>query len=198
LFALAVDGVGSSSPRVAGRGLSDSVGSSPRTPRSDSPRDELSKSSNRLDKVASELLQSERAYLKDVELLIQIYLDPLRRSTKVGDESDCVVDLLQPVEINGIFSNVEQIVGVNRVLLEALEKDHSVANIAAAFQKMAEHLKVYAVYCSNQEQSLRLIEETEKRLPVFKKWTVANQSKFISRGLDIRDFLIKPMQVSHQ
>ena len=129
-----------------------------------------------------------------MELLLQIYLDPLRRSQKMGDESDVVVDLVSPQDINGIFSNVEQVLGVNRVLLEALEKDSSVLNVAVAFQKMADHLKVYSVYCSNQEQSLRLVEEVEKRLPVFKKWIAANQQKFLSRGLDLRDFLIKPTQ----
>ncbi len=176
----------------AGLGSSPSLGQSPRSGATTTPRD--SPRSSKLEKVTQELLQSERAYLKDVELLIQIYLDPLRRPHKAGDEADPVAGLLEPAEINGIFSNVEQVLGVNRVLLEALEKDHSPANVAAAFQKMAEHLKVYAVYCSNQEQSLKLIEETEKRLPVFKKWTVSNQQKFLSRGLDVRDFLIKPTQ----
>ncbi len=93
-----------------------------------------------------------------------------------------------------IFSNVEQVLGVNRALLEALEKDRSVGNVAAAFTQMADYLKVYSIYCSNQDTSLKLVEDSEKRVPAFKKWTMANQSKFLSRGLDLRDFLIKPTQ----
>jgi hypothetical protein len=89
---------------------------------------------------------------------------------------------------------VEQVLGVNRVLLEALEKDRSVGNVASAFTKMAEYLKVYSVYCSNQDTALKLVEDAEKRVPAFKKWITANQQKFLSRGLDLRDFLIKPTQ----
>ena len=144
-------------------------------------------------------MQSEKTFLKDVELLIQIYLEPLRRDPKsprgpAGASEEDVSDLLSGQDVNGIFSNIEQVLGVNRALLEALEEDHSIANVAAAFSKMAEYLKVYSIYCSNQDTALRLVEEQEKKLPKFAKWLKVSQKRFLSRGLDLRDFLIKPTQ----
>ena len=150
----------------------------------------------KLEKVVAELVQSEKAYLRDVELLIQIYLDPLRgkESAGGGGEDEDVSDLLSVQDINSIFSNIEQVLGINKALLQALEKDQSMANIAVAFTTMAEYLKVYSIYCSNQDSSLKVVEEMESKVPRFKRWMKDNQSKFLSRGLDLRDFLIKPTQ----
>ncbi len=83
---------------------------SPRTPRSNdvSPREPATpaeRMARKLDQLTSELLQSERSYLKDVELLIQIYLEPLRRSAKsprgAVDEED-VSDMLPQSDVNGV------------------------------------------------------------------------------------------------
>jgi hypothetical protein len=83
---------------------------SPRTPRAEegSPRDLSSlttaeRMARKVDHLTNELLQSERSYLKDVELLIQIYLEPMRRTPKSPrGEDDGVSDLLTPVEVNGV------------------------------------------------------------------------------------------------
>ena len=44
--------------------------------------------------------------------------------------------------LNAIFSNVDQILGINTALLEALTKDQSLSNVAAALREMAGYLKV--------------------------------------------------------
>lgn len=127
-----------------------------------------------LSKIVHELVQSETAYVRDLEILLQLYVEPLRRSrdgatspraTRSLDEDD-VSDLLSPQEVNVIFSNIDQVLGVNKALLQALEKDPSLANLTAALRQMAEYLKVYSIYCANQDSSLKMLEDVEKRMPV--------------------------------
>ncbi len=79
-----------------------------------------------------------------MEILLQLYVDPLRRqgdaSTARADDED-VSDLLTPAEVNAMFSNVDQILGINTALLEALTKDQSLGSVAAALREMAAYLK---------------------------------------------------------
>lgn len=130
---------------------------------SPSPRGEESQLS-RLDKIVQELVQSERNYVTDIEILIKLYLEPLRRSNS-NDEED-VSDLLTAQEVHAVFSNIDQVLGINKALLQALEKDQSLANVTAGLRDMAEYLKAYAIYCSNQDASLRTVEDAVKRIPV--------------------------------
>ncbi len=53
---------------------------------------------------------------------------------------------------------------------------------------------MYSIYCSNQDTSIRAVEEAEKRLPKFRAWVKNNQTKLLSRGLDLQGFLVKPIQ----
>ena len=90
---------------------------SPRTPRGEegSPRDlalltPAERMARKVDQLTNELLQSERSYLKDVELLIQIYLEPMRRTPKTPrGEDDGVADLLSPAEVNGVSRPVSSL-----------------------------------------------------------------------------------------
>jgi hypothetical protein len=124
-----------------------------------------------LERIVSELIQSERAYVKDLEvcwegekglrthwhtqILLQIYVDPLlaKKSgmvtpTAAGEVEPC--DLLTSLEVSTVFSNIHQVLAVNRRLLALLERDHSVANATTSLLDVADLLKVYGVYCSNQ------------------------------------------------
>ncbi len=54
--------------------------------------------------------------------------------------------------------------------------------------------QVYSVFCANQDQSLKLLTELQARNARFASWLQHNQTKFLSRGLDLQAFLVKPIQ----
>lgn len=62
-------------------------------------------------KIINELLNTERDYIRDLNLVIKMFLEPL------GKEG-----ILTPEEIKDIFSNIKLLVGVNGALLEDLLK----------------------------------------------------------------------------
>ena len=97
-------------------------------------------------------------------------------------------------EVTAIFANVQQILGINEALLKELEKEKSVEGVAKAFSSMADYLKVYSIFCANQDLSLSTVEKLELKNKDFKAFLTENESKFLSRGLPLKSFLIKPVQ----
>eukprot|EP01091_Cochliopodium_minus_P006811 TRINITY_DN1678_c0_g1_i1.p1 TRINITY_DN1678_c0_g1~~TRINITY_DN1678_c0_g1_i1.p1 ORF type:complete len:1073 (+),score=394.17 TRINITY_DN1678_c0_g1_i1:63-3281(+) len=144
----------------------------------------LLKMKKQLDSILNEIQQSERAFCKDVEILIQMYKTPLESEIK----------LISSKDITSIFANINQIHGINEELLKELEKEKSPKNVSAAFVKMAEYLKVYSIYCANQDLSLSTVESLMEKNKEFKSFLLENESKFLSRGLPLKAFLIKPVQ----
>ena len=61
------------------------------------------------DKVATEIAESERSYLKTLDELCILYLKPLRAAIENG------APIIKSDEIQTIFGNVEQIIGINTV-----------------------------------------------------------------------------------
>jgi len=63
-----------------------------------------------------------------------------------------------------IFSNLQLLYGVNCQLLELLKKNETPKGIAESFISLADYLKMYANYCSNQQTSIQtVVRLTEKK-----------------------------------
>jgi hypothetical protein len=79
-------------------------------------------------KVINEIINTERDYVNDLEMVIRLFLNPMREEK-----------LLNDLTIATIFSNIELILGFNRVLLEDLiahTKEHLGDKIGECFLKL--------------------------------------------------------------
>eukprot|EP01114_Cavostelium_apophysatum_P005323 TRINITY_DN1615_c1_g2_i1.p1 TRINITY_DN1615_c1_g2~~TRINITY_DN1615_c1_g2_i1.p1 ORF type:complete len:637 (-),score=180.86 TRINITY_DN1615_c1_g2_i1:36-1946(-) len=146
----------------------------------------LPQSTRMRNKVINEVIGTERQYVDDLETILNVFLNPLKSANLIPKDS-----------VGAIFSNVELLVGVNRVLCEDLEEQarkYGGDKIGSSFIKLADYLKMYSVYCSNQKVSLDTIEMWSTKKPQFKELLQQCEAHPKCKGLNLGSFLIKPIQ----
>lgn len=135
----------------------------------------------------NEIWTSERDYVNDLDILVNVYLFPLRAMNVV--EADVQ---------RKIFSNVELLAENNRLLLERLdevmEHENPDTTVGEVFSDFAGQLyEMYKVYCANQDISLATYEKVAKK-PAFQRYLKVCHTDRRCRGLPLPSFLIKPVQ----
>lgn len=160
---------------------------------------ELQKKRARRQEILNELLDTERIYVENLEVIIQLFVHPAKEKK-----------ILTRVEIGSLFSNVESLYEqVNTKLLAHLEAlidppergagDSApgaallLPSVGHLFLEVGDLFKLYAVYCSNQPNIHgRIIEFKEKA-----EFSALLKSAFRNprcRRLDLEAFLITPLQ----
>eukprot|EP01090_Pellita_catalonica_P021835 TRINITY_DN827_c0_g1_i3.p2 TRINITY_DN827_c0_g1~~TRINITY_DN827_c0_g1_i3.p2 ORF type:complete len:424 (-),score=94.27 TRINITY_DN827_c0_g1_i3:2221-3492(-) len=136
-------------------------------------------------KVLQELINTEQDYVKDLEHIIEMYIKPLRQKK-----------LISPEAMREVFSNVESILGVNKELLRNFIAGNNTngAQVGDSFLQMADFLKMYSVYCSNQNAAMTAVVDETQNNRDFAVFLAYTQAKPESRSLDLNSFLIKPVQ----
>mmetsp|Transcript_10198 Transcript_10198/g.25602 ORF Transcript_10198/g.25602 Transcript_10198/m.25602 type:complete len:678 (-) Transcript_10198:101-2134(-) len=170
------------------------------TPPPSKPGEELSPKAMReqAEKTVRELITTEREYIKDIEVLVELIMTPM------GTKRDFLTGelLVTPQQMSNIFSNVSILPSVNKVLLqnleielELLEKDSNAEiHIGGVFLKTADYLKMYLQYCANQPTALKTINELKENSQ-FEAFLEEKRNMIPEcRKLDLQSFLIKPMQ----
>ncbi|XP_013387330.1 dynamin-binding protein [Lingula anatina] len=138
--------------------------------------------------VIQELLQTEKAYLKDLQLCVEAFLSPA--SEKMKD-----------VDMETLFGNIEEVANLSQRMLSQLEravngKEFYEQVLGNCFVQIAEDMKhVYALYCRNHDDVLALLEKCESQQDI---------QDYFNRGLekvrqhttvfDLGSLLIKPVQ----
>ncbi|XP_060097867.1 dynamin-binding protein isoform X1 [Heteronotia binoei] len=138
-------------------------------------------------KVIEELLQTERDYIRDLEMCVQKVQMPLQEAQ------------VPHVDCEGLFGNIQGVIVFSKQLLSALEAADAVG--PAFLTLRAELEDVYKVYCQNHDEAIALLEAYEKEERVQKHLL---ESLEILRSLysewgctnyiDLGSFLIKPVQ----
>ncbi|XP_077205504.1 dynamin-binding protein isoform X3 [Paroedura picta] len=138
-------------------------------------------------KVIEELLQTERDYIRDLEMCVQKVQMPLQEAQ------------VPHVDCEGLFGNIQGVIAFSKQLLNALEVADAVGPTFLALR--AELEDVYKVYCQNHDEAIALLEAYEKDERVQKHLL---ESLEILRSLysewgctnyiDLGSFLIKPVQ----
>ncbi|ELR12501.1 RhoGEF domain containing protein, partial [Acanthamoeba castellanii str. Neff] len=120
-------------------------------------------------RVINEIINTERDYVHDLDVMVSVFETPMLEEHVVTKE-----------EISTLFSNVKQLIEVNRMLL-------------ADMVKRGDYLKMYAKYCANHtvaaELALKLEKAHSARLRAFFSRAYAQTNR-----LSLRDYLIKPVQ----
>ncbi|XP_069467620.1 dynamin-binding protein isoform X3 [Ambystoma mexicanum] len=138
-------------------------------------------------KILEELTQTERDYVRDLEMCVNQIMTPLQHSQA------------QNIDFDGLFGNIQSVLMVSKTFLSDLESSDSVGPVF--LKHRAELEEVYKEYCQNHEEAIALLEAYEKDekiqkhvleyleilKSIYREWGGTN---YINLG----SFLIKPVQ----
>eukprot|EP01103_Thecamoeba_quadrilineata_P008750 TRINITY_DN18481_c0_g1_i1.p1 TRINITY_DN18481_c0_g1~~TRINITY_DN18481_c0_g1_i1.p1 ORF type:complete len:534 (-),score=108.77 TRINITY_DN18481_c0_g1_i1:206-1807(-) len=141
-------------------------------------------------KTIQELIDSERDYIRDIDVIMRNIYNPLLEN-----------NILTKDDMRNVFSNLAQLQMINQKLLEALDtalkkanNDYNQIQIGLILKEMVDYFKSYMTYVSNSDMSLAIIERSKKKNPKFNQFVKDLSENKELRGLDMISFLIKPMQ----
>ncbi|KAI8853109.1 Dbl homology domain-containing protein [Chytridium lagenaria] len=147
----------------------------------------LSKEEIKRQEVIFELILTEKEYIRDLNIIINLFLSKLREKS-----------ILQPRQVAVVFSNIEQLLPVNQELMQRLQERRKesygvVLQVGDIFLNVAQYLKMYTIYCGNQPEALAFLKSQKgnTELNLFLQYCFLRPD---CRGLDIGGFLLKPVQ----
>lgn len=138
---------------------------------------------SRLERVAREIVETERAYVRDLRSIVEDYLGPLLDGGVLG---------LSVEQVGTLFANIEDIYEFSSELLEDLEGSRSAGDIAECFVQRSEDFDIYTLYCMNYPSSLALLRELSLSPPAA-LWLQERQAQ-LRHSLPLQSFLLKPVQ----
>ncbi|XP_044020308.1 protein still life, isoforms C/SIF type 2 isoform X8 [Aphidius gifuensis] len=152
----------------------------------------------KLKKVICELIDTERTYVKNLNNLLENYLEPLKRET-----------FLSNAEINALFGNIQEIVTFQRQFLQNL--DHAIEiecdfnnfehpsqfkgvlfSIGSAFLYYVNHFKLYSSFCASHSKAQKVLHPNEGNQALQEFLQARNPRQQHSSTLE--SYLIKPIQ----
>ncbi|XP_019722738.1 pleckstrin homology domain-containing family G member 2 [Hippocampus comes] len=117
------------------------------------PADPAPRQLSRLERVVMEIVETERAYVRDLKSIVEDYL---------GCIIECDALAVDPEQVSALFCNVEDIYEFNSELLEDLERSQHAAAIADCFVERSEAFDIYTLYCMNYPNSVSVLRECMK------------------------------------
>lgn len=138
-------------------------------------------------RVVAELLQTEKDYIRDLEMCVERVMVPLQQAQ------------VPNVDFEGLFGNMQMVIKVSKQLLAALEITDAVGPVFLDHRDELEG--TYRLYCQNHDEAISLLDiyEKDERIQkhlqdyladlksLYHEWGCTN---YINLG----SFLIKPVQ----
>ncbi|TRY76816.1 hypothetical protein TCAL_03502, partial [Tigriopus californicus] len=131
-------------------------------------------------RAVAEVVQSEKSYLRHLEIVQEYFMDPLREKSWLT-QADFVT----------IFGDFPAILQVNRELLKSLEC--STDKIGQVFLELAPYLKFYSTYAQEFQASAKLVERYCDKSKSFRQF-IADQESRPEVQLKLNALLITPVQ----
>ncbi|XP_072464476.1 pleckstrin homology domain-containing family G member 2 isoform X1 [Notamacropus eugenii] len=141
------------------------------------------KKPSHLERVVREIVETERAYVRDLRSIVEDYLGCLVANGPPGLNSE---------HLGTLFSNIEDIYEFSSELLEDLENSSSAHGIADCFVQRSEEFDIYTLYCMNYPSSMALLRDLSLSPPVA-QWLQERQTQ-LRHSLPLQSFLLKPVQ----
>ncbi|KAL7754417.1 hypothetical protein RI367_000398 [Sorochytrium milnesiophthora] len=143
-------------------------------------------------RVVYEIAATEESYVEQLDILIRVYLRPLRSLFHETHRS------LPRAQIDRIFGNVEEIHARHEDFLSKLKVvtdvwDESGGCLGELFLSMSQWLNVYIPYCNNWDVAKEVLAKSRK-VSLFSEFLESVRSLRISKKNDITSFLILPIQ----
>ncbi|XP_051002570.1 dynamin-binding protein isoform X1 [Acomys russatus] len=138
-------------------------------------------------KVVAELVQTEKDYIRDLEMCIERVMVPLQQAQ------------VPNIDFEGLFGNMQTVIKVSKQLLAALEVSDAVG---PAFLDHREELEgTYRVYCQNHDEAISLLEiyEKDEKIQKHLQDSMADLKSLYNEWgctnyINLGSFLIKPVQ----
>eukprot|EP00128_Syssomonas_multiformis_P001109 Colp12_sorted_trinity150504_noHs@24625 len=136
--------------------------------------------------IAQELLATERTYVKNLEVIVSMYL----KTMKAG-----IPKLGSGEEVGALFSNVEGLLALNQKMLEEMESimgqwgDET--EIGQAWQRWVPGLRLYEGYYTAHSNAVAVLLKLHRRNETFAKF-LADRQTITGQTLD--SFLLMPVQ----
>ncbi|XP_028630512.1 dynamin-binding protein isoform X1 [Grammomys surdaster] len=138
-------------------------------------------------KVVAELLQTEKDYIRDLEMCIERVMVPLQQAQ------------VPNIDFEGLFGNMQTVIKVSKQLLAALEITDAVGPVFLDHRDELEG--TYRVYCQNHDEAISLLEiydKDEKIQKHLQDYLADLKSLYHEWGctnyINLGSFLIKPVQ----
>eukprot|EP00903_Cladosiphon_okamuranus_P014391 g13359.t1 len=147
--------------------------------------------------IRDEIISSEETYVKELRTLVMVFLRPLEKWVAEGMNG-----LAIPAgNVLDIFSNAEEVLAFNEQILRDLtgRNEGGVVGgrrkgIGATFRRQPlDMFKPYSVYVKKYPQALKSLEVCEGNSS-FKAFVRACEHQEACHGLDLRAYLIQPVQ----
>ncbi|XP_005885427.1 PREDICTED: dynamin-binding protein [Myotis brandtii] len=138
-------------------------------------------------KVVEELHQTERDYVRDLEMCIERIMVPLQQAQ------------VPNIDFEGLFGNMQMVIKVSKQLLADLEISDAVGPVFLDHRDELEG--TYKVYCQNHDEATSLLEiyEKDERIQKHLQDSVAELKSLYNEWgctnyINLGSFLIKPVQ----
>eukprot|EP01122_Echinamoeba_exundans_P010270 TRINITY_DN3807_c0_g3_i1.p1 TRINITY_DN3807_c0_g3~~TRINITY_DN3807_c0_g3_i1.p1 ORF type:complete len:1268 (+),score=416.73 TRINITY_DN3807_c0_g3_i1:155-3958(+) len=144
--------------------------------------------------VATEIFETERAYVSTLESLVRTYVAPLRHMISLGEP------IISNDDISFVFSNVDLLHAGNKKLLEALDqrlkKWHSEQTLADVFitAMKEDYLKPHVPFIQNFTKSSEARARLIQSVPLFSTFVKLCRGMPGVEGKSLDDLLITPVQ----
>jgi len=148
--------------------------------------------------VANEIVSTEEAYVASLQVLIDLYLVPLRELSLTSDA------ILTPAEINTLFRNIESIALLHLKFLADMQarrnewQDAPTQCIADLFLNFAPFFKTYTAYVNDHDDATeiltQLLKSSGKRAERFQNFERQCRNHPRAKGEMLSSFLIMPIQ----
>lgn len=143
--------------------------------------------------VISELMYTERDFVKDLEYLRDFWIRPLRG---LGQSSSPIKEEKREKFVRTVFGNISEVLGVNGKFAEELSKrqkeQHVVHSIGDVFLKWAPQFDPFIKYGANQMYGKYEFEKEKSANPVFSRFVDETERLKESRKLELNGYLTKP------
>ncbi|XP_034018749.1 intersectin-2a isoform X2 [Thalassophryne amazonica] len=137
-----------------------------------------------------ELIQTEETYVEDLELVMEVFYNPMSESNRLTKD-----------EIGVIFVNWRELIMCNTKLLKALRvrkktggENMPVQLIGDVLASELAHMQPYIRFCSCQLNAAALLQSKTINQPDFKHFLKKIATNYRCRGMPLPSFLLKPMQ----
>eukprot|EP01080_Neovahlkampfia_damariscottae_P010944 gene10944-3650_t len=149
--------------------------------------------------IISEFLETERTYVSNLKILVNDFLEPLKKDQNLLKENSRKI----------IFGNIETVLKINSLFLEDVEsiknfnllqlfvRNKEEINLANIILHFCESFKLYSTYIFNYNSSLKMLKEEKKQNIKFVEFLQKMKMELKKRGeriVEIDSFLILPIQ----
>lgn len=160
--------------------------------------DNVSEREQKRQEVISELMYTERDFVKDLEYLRDFWITPLRAARNSANPSP-IPDSRKEKIVRTVFSNLidsPSIHGVSSRFAESLNERQKrspvVHNVGDIFLQFVPQFEPFVIYGSNQLSGKYEYENEKKLNPFFLKFSEEVERRKESRKLELNGYLTKP------